>query len=397
MTATTTGALPVAAARPAPAAVPLAVLGWGVVSSSGIGADAFAEAIVAGRSGLADVGDMFPEPLPDERACAMPGFNVKDHLKGKGTRHLDRATKLALVGTDLALADARPAIEDDPGMVGIVLGTTAGSVKTTSDYSRDTFVQDKPYLVDPIMFPSATINGSAGRCAIWHKLGGVNATIAGGQLSGLQVLRYGRMVLGRGHADALLAGAVEEFSPQMAWAARHLYGDGPERVPVGEAAVVFAVRDARRTREAGIRPDAEVLGMAFGTYAPPGEAPDPGLGLAECIGRALRQAEVEPGELWAVSTGERGVARLDQVERRGVQTALGGRAVRSLRVKSLVGECHSASGGLQLAALLAHHRHDPALDGRASLVTSVSADGAVGAAVVRGWSRPHSPQNGAEA
>lgn len=372
-------------------ATPLAITGWGVLSSTGTGAAAFCTAIVEGRSGLVDVRDMFTDPLPADRACALPGFKVKDHLKGKGTRHLDRATQLALVGTDLALADAGQRLGGDPQRIGIVLGTTAGSVKTTSDYSRDTFTEDKPYLVDPIMFPSATINCSAGRCAIWHKLGGVNATIAGGQLSGLQVLRYGRTVIGRGHADALLAGAVEEFSPHMAWGTHYLYGDQPDRVPVGEAAVVFAVQDARRARALDLRPDAEILGMAFGTYAPPGGGlPDPGLGLATCISRALSQAGIGGGELWAVSTGERGVTALDEVELRGIRTALGD-DVRRLRVKSQTGECHSASGGLQLAALLAHHRADPELDGQASLVTSVSADGAVGAAVLRGWSRADAP------
>jgi 3-oxoacyl-[acyl-carrier-protein] synthase II len=371
----------------AQAVIPLAITGWGVVSSTGIGAAEFSAAVVAGRSGVTDAGAMFDEPLPADLACAMPDFQVKKHLKGKGTRHLDRATQLALVGTGLALADASPAITDDAARVGIVLGTTAGSVKTTSDYSRDTFVQDKPYLVDPIKFPSATINGSAGRCAIWHRLSGVNATIAAGQLSGLQVLRYSRMVIGRGHVDTLLAGATEEFSPQMAWGTHYLWGDQPDRVPTGEAAVVFAVSDAERVRAAGRRPDAEILGLAFGTFARPDGLPDPGLGLASCIRRALDQAGVRPAELWTVATSERGVPRLDQIEQRGISTALGDGVAR-LRVKPLTGECHSASGFLQLAAVLAHHRTDPALDGRAALVTSVSADGAVGAVVLRGWSRP---------
>ncbi|MEE2047320.1 hypothetical protein Q7689_28725, partial [Nocardiopsis tropica] len=92
-------------------------------------------------------------------------------------------------------------------------------------------------------------------------------------------------------------------------------------------------------------------------------------------------------EVWGVATGEHGVEDLDGAEDAGVRAALGDGPVR-IRVKRLVGECNSASGPFQLAALLAHHRTDPGLDGRVSVLTSVSADGAAGAAVVRGHRLP---------
>jgi 3-oxoacyl-[acyl-carrier-protein] synthase II len=367
--------------------VTLAITGWGVLSSTGIGAEDFSSAVTQGRGGLADVRGMFDEPLPEDQACVLVGFRARDHLGRKGTSFLDRSTALALVGCDAALADADLCVDDgNRDRVGIVLGTTAGSIRSTSEYSRETLVQDKPYLVNPVLFPNAVMNCAAGQCAIWHRLKGVNATVAGGQIAGLNVLRYARNVLQRDYADALLVGAVEEFSPQVAWGTRCLHAGEPERVPLGEGAVVFLAEDARRARAAGRAPDAEVLAVEVGLYAPPGEEPDPGRGLAACIERALDRAGVAAPEVWAVASGERGVALLDDVERHGIASAIGP-GPRRLRVKELVGECHAASGAFQLAALLGHHRGNPALDGRVSVVTSCSADGAVGAAVVRGWSR----------
>jgi 3-oxoacyl-[acyl-carrier-protein] synthase II len=143
---------------------------------------------------------------------------------------------------------------------------------------------------------------------------------------------------------------------------------------------VFVVEDAAKLN--GRKPDAEILAVELGTYGPPGEQPDAGDGLAVCIARALDRAGVMASDVWAVASGETGA---DDVEPRGIAQALGN--VRKVLIKELLGECHAASGALQLAALLAHHRTDPALDGRVSVVTSCSADGAVGAAVVRGWSR----------
>ena len=356
----------------------LAVTGWSAVSPIGTGAGEFSASVREERGGGTDVSGMFEEAMPFERAHTVPGFRAADHLGRKGTRHLDRSTALAVVATRLALDETDAAVDGEgDGRVGIVLGTTAGSVRTTSDFSRDTLVQERPYLVNPVMFPGATINCPAGRSAIWHGLRGVNATVAGGQLSGINVLRYSANLIAGGHADVLLAGAVEEFSPHTAWS--HHARIGEYGVPVGEGSAVFAVEDAERVREQGRSPQAEVLSTTVGS----GPAGDTATTLAVCVKRALRQAGVPADQVWGAATGEHGVAGLDDAEDQGLRAALGDGPVR-IRVKRLVGECGSASGPFQLAALLARHRADPELEGRVSVLTSVSPEGAVGAAVVRG-------------
>ncbi|MFD4972837.1 beta-ketoacyl synthase N-terminal-like domain-containing protein [Streptomyces sp. NPDC058424] len=372
----------------------LAITGWGVVSSLAIGADEFTAAIREGRSGLRDVTGMFDEDLPEDQAFALPDFKVRDHLGRKGTSFFDRSTALGLLGCTLALDDTDLTVTDDNrDRVGIVLGTTAGSIKATSDYSRETLENDRPYLVNPVLFPNTVMNCAAGQSAIWHKLKGVNATVAAGQLAGLSALRYARNQIRRGYADALLVGSVEEFSPHTAWFTHRQHSADEGRAKAGEGSAVFVVEDASTVREQGRRPDAEVLAVEVGTYAAPGREPDAGAGLAGCIRRALERAGVEPADVRALATGECGIARLDDIERRGTDAALG-TAVWRVQAKKWVGECHSASGSLQIAALLAGHRSHPELDGAVSVVTSVSPDGNVGAAVLRGWHRAHGDHRG---
>lgn len=365
----------------------LAITGWGVVSSLAIGADEFTAAVDEGRSGLRDVTGMFDEELPEDQAFALTDFKVRDHLGRKGTSFFDRSTSLGLVGCTLALDDTDLTVTDDNReRVGIVLGTTAGSIKATSDYSRETLENDRPYLVNPLLFPNTVMNCAAGQSAIWHKLKGVNATVAGGQLAGLSALRYARNQIRRRYADALLVGSVEEFSPHTAWFTHRQHSAEVGRAKLGEGSAVFVVEDAATVRAQGRRPDAEVLAVEVGTYGAPGHEPDAGAGLAGCIRRALDRAGVDPAEVRAVATGECGITRLDDIERRGTEAALGTEVWR-VRAKEWVGECHSASGSLQIAAVLAGHRGHPELDGAVSVVTSVSPDGGVGAAVLRGWHR----------
>ncbi|NUR59917.1 MAG: beta-ketoacyl synthase [Catenulispora sp.] len=366
----------------------LAISGWGVLSAAGTGAQEFAGTLAgAAPSRAADVTAMFEEPLPQDRAHALVGFDVRAHLGRKGTSFFDRSTALALVACGQALADTDLEVgEANTGRVGIALGTTTGSLKASSDYSRETLVNEKSYLVNPILFPNTVMNCASGQAAIWYKLKGVNATIAGGPLAALSALRYARNAISRGYADALLVGAVEEFSPHTAWLTEQLYPEAAGRVPTGEGAAVFVVEAADADRAGRRQPDAEVLALEVGEFAPPGEMPDPASGLAAVIRRALAAADVNAAAVELIVTGESGVPELDAVERDAIAATVPG-APRLLPVKHFTGEARAASGALQIAAVLAHHRADPARDGAVSVVTACSPDGSVGAAVLRGWSR----------
>ncbi|QBJ90998.1 beta-ketoacyl synthase [Streptomyces seoulensis] len=367
----------------------LAVTGWGVLSPLGAGADEFTRAVAERRSGLADVSGMFDEPLPQPKACAITDFDVREHLGRKRTASLDRSTAFAVTASGLALADAGLVVdEDNRDEVGVVLGTTLGSLRATAEFDRETLVNERPYMVEPLLFPNAVMNCAASRCAIWYQLRGANCTIPAGELAAVSVLRYGRTLIGRGHADTLLLGATEEFSAHRAWGDHHTHAGDPSRAPLGEAAVVLVTEDARAARAAGKPIDAEILSAEFGQYEGGGTAF--ATGLAERIRAALSTAGVTPDQVAVVSTGEGGIARLDEVERAALREVFGSSGPERLRVKEFAGECGGASGMVQIAAVLARHRADSGHDGEVSLVTSVSPDGAVGAVVLRGWSKRES-------
>ncbi|MFC5926195.1 beta-ketoacyl synthase N-terminal-like domain-containing protein [Micromonospora vulcania] len=340
------------------------VTGWSVLSAAG---DTGAELLAAVRAGAVvrtDVRDRFDEPLPAAEAPAIADFDVRRLLGRKGTSFLDRATALAMVACGRALADGELTPDDDNRhRVGVVLGTTTGSLKSTMDFSRETLVQDKPYLVNPVLFPNTVMNCASGQAAIRYGLRGVNATVAGGPLAFLYALRYALNAIRRGYADALLVGGVEEYTPNTAWAAE-LAGTGP----AGEAAAVYLLR--RPTPGDAVAPRAEVLAVATG-FAPDGTAD----GLDGCVRRALVTARVRPAEVWAVAGGDLGGDSL-----RGVVPV----AAQRLSVRPALGDCQAATGALALGVLLARYAEDPAVRGRPALITGQSRDGAVAAAVVRG-------------
>lgn len=352
-------------------AEPLAISGWGVTSVLGIGKDAFAEGLADSRDGRSDPADLFEEPLPDGDAFVIRDLDVKEHLGKKGVSFLDRTSALALIACGQALDDTDVTIDDDTrDRVGVVLGTTSGSMRATSDYSRVTFVEERPYLVNPLIFPNAVMNCAAGQAAIRYGLRGVNSTVAGDSVAFVSSLAYARTITALGRADALVVGAAEEYGPQTAWAAefsRRIDGGG---LPAGEGSAAFFVESREAAERAGRTPVALVL--AAGTRAC---APDSHDTMATFVEEVCANAGIAVGDVDLVSCGESGSPR-DAVESQALDAVFG--QTRRIRLKEAVGEAASAGNALQLAALLASEK-----PGTLAVLTSTTRDGVLGVAVVR--------------
>lgn len=363
----------------------LVISGWSVLSSAGIGAQPLADrlagadlATVQASPGV-DVSQLYAEPLPSPTGHALVDFDVRALLGRKGTSSFDRTTALAVVCCQEALRSAELDLDDGRRRrVGVALGTSLGSFKSTSDYSRETLVQDKPYLVNPVLFPNTVMNCAAGQLAIRFGLRGVNATIAGGTLAFLNAVRYASNVLDRGYAEVMLAGAVEEYTPHRAWSSQ-LTGT-TRAVAAGEAAGIFVLSGPQPPAWVGSQPVARILGIATG-YGP-GSGEQAEQALSSCVSRALRQAGVSGSEVDTVLTGE--AEDGDPGEYLPAVRALGHQPRRVLS-KRLLGECDAASGAVALSVFLAAGAAGPAGTGAGlGLITGRGPDGAVGAAIVRG-------------
>lgn len=357
----------------------LLISGAGVVSAAGIGVTPMTRALAAGRPVLNDVTGLGPRPLPYAAAPAFAAFDVRALLGRKGTSFLDRATGLALVACGAAIEDSGVAAAAcSRERIGVALGTTVGSLRSSSEYSEETLTAERPYLVNPVLFPNTVMNCAAGQAAIWYGLKGVNSTVAGGRLGFLAALRYAVNVLRRGYADAMLTGAVEEFTPHSAWAHRVLGGPG---LP-GEAAAVFVLERDGGDRDPARRPLAELAAVACGYH--PGGGPGGLAGrLAACIADVLDRAGLRAGQLGWLALSEGGGPDDGPIAAAATARAREAGPAEQIRVREVLGDCGAAAGAVQFAALLAR-RGEQADSGGAGLIAGWTPEGAFGAAVVTG-------------
>lgn len=357
------------------------IVGWSALSPLGADRVSFVDGFVAGRTGrLASAGQSSPVV-----GYRVDGADAAAFIGSQGSRTVDRMTSMVIAAATSVLDEHRDSIGDSLHDIGLVLGTSTGSINSITEFLRDTFVQAKPYFVKPADFPNTVMNGAAGRTAIWHGLRGLNSTVAGGHVTGLAALRYATRMIRRGYANTLLVGAVEELSPPIAWAASRIRGPvhGPGAVtPLGEGCVMFLLDDAATARERGRKPLAEIVDFSFTTVDPRLDPAAQSQCLTEGIQAVLGRAGVRADELWAVSLAQSGDGPLDRIEADGVAKALGATVARRIVAAHQVGNTFSALGAFQVAALLAAAEREPG-SGRPALSTAVGVDGAVACALLR--------------
>lgn len=346
------------------------ITAWSAVSPFGIGRDAFVDGLHAGQV-MNRALDKQQWAGPDTEACLVPDFTAAGALGKKGTRSMDRATGLAVDTVGRMLDDQPRGREIATGdHAALVLGTTTGSAQSMMDFTRDSITGEKPFFVDPARFPNTVMNCAAGQCAIWHKLRGPNATVAGGRVAGLHALNYARRLLTSGRANTALCGAVEEYSAARSWLDRTgRQGDAPV---LGEGCAMLQVEHADDESVAE-RALAEVLAVEFGAYTD-----DCAPALAACVRRALERAATPVGDLWALAPcGTAGAS-----ERDALREVLGDTAAVRTPDLTVIGDTAGAASAMQVAAILALAERDPSSAGRTALITAVD-EGVVGCAVLR--------------
>lgn len=359
----------------------IVVTGVGLVSPLGDSPERLHEALCRGESGLAPIEEIETGDVEAPPAGQVRGFDPSAYLGRGNVRPLDRTGRMAVVAASLALAaggeerpvqeDPREAVPPREREIGLVLGTMFGSVRTIAEFDRRALTAG-PNYVKPFDFANSVINAAAGQVAIWHDLRGVNATVSGGTVAGLQALGQAADLVAGGEAETLLAGGADEVSFEAIvgfarcglLAGSNGRGGEPRPVPFDARRNGFAPAEGAallvlESEETAAARSRRILGRVLGHGAAfdPSRGRDPAAGtdaVARAVEAALAAAGLAPDEVDCLSASGSGSVALDPREAAGVARALGERA-QSLpvtAVKSMLGEALGASGAFQAVALL---------------------------------------------
>ncbi|MEM8610947.1 MAG: beta-ketoacyl synthase N-terminal-like domain-containing protein [Cyanobacteria bacterium P01_H01_bin.105] len=365
----------------------LAITSWDIISPAGIGKQSFTNSLQNKQPGLKRVLDNAVNRPPME-VYSIPEFDTVKFLGTKGTRSIDRTTALAIAAAGMALDNGQPPTAPSRERTGVVLGTSTGSLKSIGDFIHEMYVQQKPYFINPACFPNIVLNCAASQTAIRYGLKGINATVSGGQMSMILALRYAFSKIAKGYIDSLITGSVEELSEQSAWSYYHSqFVNSDEKLAPGEGCAMFLLEETQAAYARGVSPVAELLASEVRVYPVlAGEtvgAPQI-KGLADCIHKVLEKVNVSPTSIDAVSKLKSCLPDIEKVQTESLRLALGeAKPAYDLTVGDMVGDCFSASGAFQLAALLSLPQIYHLSADCYGLMLSVQADGVVGCVLLK--------------
>jgi 3-oxoacyl-[acyl-carrier-protein] synthase II len=334
------------------------VTGVGVVSSIGLGKEAFYASLAAGRSGISTVDSFDASPLGRTQAGEVKGFEPDDHLTQAEQRRMGRCSMMALAAARMAVKDSGLSPEKLAGpRTAVVLGTTMGEARLLADMEHDWIVSG-PGAVRSSAIPKygSTLLPIHVARAIGAR--GMVLTLPAACAAGNYAIGFGADLIRAGRADVVVTGAAEliqqlQFSGFVRLAAMATERCQPfdlnrQGLLLGEGAGLLVLESEAHAVRRGARPQAEVGGYGLSCDAYHITRPHPlAAGSIAAMRAAIERSGLSPADIDFVNAHGTGTRHNDAAEAKVVHDVFGERRVPISSMKSMLGHCMGAASALE--------------------------------------------------
>jgi len=352
------------------------ITGMGAVSPNGVGNAAFADSILAGRSGVRRISRFDPSEIPVQIAGEVRDFDELAWVEKRERKHVSRVLPLALAAASEALTDA--GIDADAWPLeqkrrfGVILGSGGGSQEFTEEQYR-LFFHEQYRQMSLFCVPTGVMGTLSSELSVRFGLRGPSHIITTGCTSSTDALGYSLRQIQSGRLDMVLSGGAD--APIALGIVKGFilmkiltdsWNDAPEKASrpfsvdrdgfvLAEGAWMFVLEEYEHARARGIRIMAEICGYGSTCEAfhrvrlqECGEEP------ARAIGLAMKEAGVAPQNVQYVNLHGTSTQLNDRIETRALKLALGEhvRQVPMSALKSQIGHPQGACGAAGVAATL---------------------------------------------
>ncbi|MFD2468863.1 ketosynthase chain-length factor [Amycolatopsis silviterrae] len=341
------------------------VTGIGVVAPNGVGTAEYWTATLRGRSGLGRISRFDPAGY-STRIAGEVDAAVGERLSGRMLPQTDHMTRLSLLASDEALADAHA----DPANMaeyaaGVVTAASGGGFEFGQKELQALWSQGGSYVSAYQSF-AWFYPVNTGQIAIRHGMRGPGSALVAEQAGGLDAVAKARRRVRDGTALMLTGGVDGSLcpwsllcmtrsgrlsrteDPKLAYRPFDLRADG--YVP-GEGGALLVIEDPVAARERGVTdPYGEIAGYAATFDPAPGRGGEPGLRRA--IETALADAGIGPAEVDVVFADAVGEPESDRLEAETLAAVFGPRGVPVTAPKTMTGRLLGGGAALDLATAL---------------------------------------------
>lgn len=347
----------------------IVISGIGVVSSIGIGRDAFWDALIKGTSGISTISSFDTSVFSTHKGGEIKDFKPEQFIDAQKINETGRASYLAMAAGKLAYEDARLSVNMcEPERFGICFGTTMTETRVLEELNA-VWVKTGAMSIDPALVPRYPAYVLASNIAFMLGLKGPNYTIPTACAAGNYAIGYAYDLIRNGEADIMLAGGADAFSRLAFIGFNRLLAVAPDRVQPfdknrkgmmvaeGAGVVVLESLESAKARKAPIY--AEICGYGLSCDAHHMTAPEHN-GIARAIENALRESNVRPEEVDYFNAHGTGTPANDREESFAIKKVFGEHtkklAVSS--IKSMLGHTMGAASAIETIACCMSLTHD---------------------------------------
>jgi 3-oxoacyl-[acyl-carrier-protein] synthase II len=334
------------------------ITGVGVVSSIGLGKDAFWKGLAAGKSGISSVEAFDVSTLGRTNAGEVKAFRPRDHLTAAEARRMGRCSQMALAAARMAVADAAL---PDGALTGprasVVLGTTMGEADVLEDLDH-AWISRGPPGVRRAWIPKygSTLLPIHVARAIGAE--GSVLTLPAACAAGNYAIGLACDLIRAGKADVIVTGAAEMLQElqyagfvrlaAMASAKCQPFDLNRQGLILGEGAGILVVESEAHAVRRNARVLAEVggHGMTCDAYHITRPHPD-AAGSIGAMRQALERSGITSDAIDFVNAHGTGTKHNDAAESKVMRDVFGNRKVPISSMKSMLGHCMGAASALE--------------------------------------------------
>jgi len=350
----------------------IVVTGIGVLTSIGIGIDAYWDSLVKGKSGIGSVTQFDASDYPCRVASEVNDFDPAQYMDPKEVKRNDRYTHFAVAAAKLAMTDGKlDKTSVDPERFGVLVSSGIGGLGTIEKQSRTLFERG-PRRVSPFMIPCLIANIASGVVAIEMGARGPNFSVVSACAGGTHAIGEALKFLRSGDVDVMLAGGSEAAITQLGFAGfcamkamSTSYNDNPDTSSrpfdatrdgfvMGEGAGVLLLETLEHAEARGAHIYCELVGYGATCDAYHITSPDPeGKGLAKCLQLAMKHGDVDAKDVDYINAHGTSTPYNDKFETLAIKKTFGEEKARDILIsstKSMTGHLLGAAGGIEAAA-----------------------------------------------
>ncbi|MYC15462.1 MAG: beta-ketoacyl-ACP synthase II [Gemmatimonadetes bacterium] len=351
----------------------------GALAPNGNTTESYWEALCNGQTGVGPITKFDATDFRVQFAAEIKNFDPAHFgIDPRSQRRMDLFTQYAIAASVQAVENAGLDINNEQAeRIGVVFGSGIGGIQTFED-QHEAYRKDGPRRISPLFVPMMIPDMSAGQVSIHLGAKGPNYTTVTACASAAHAIGNAAREIWDDEADVMITGGAEAAITPMSVggfaAARTLStrNDAPTQASrpfdadrdgfvIGEGAGGLVLEELERATQRGATIYAEVVGTGYtgDAYHITGMAPG-GEGGARAMCRAMRQAQINPGDVAYINAHGTSTPVGDPAETAAIKSVFGDRA-KKLAVsstKSMTGHLLGASGAIEtIAATLAVHHN----------------------------------------